>query len=121
MNPVKVIFSILAVGFAVAVLLGVVGMNYLETAGENANQAEGAGGDTAQSAEGELPDYMQQCLSCHGTDLTGTPAAPDLTNLALSKDEIVDILKNGRGGMPKGLVPGNEAAVADYLLSLKEK
>lgn len=120
MNPVKVIFSILAVGFAVAVLLGVVGLNYLETAGENAEQAEGNGGDTAQTAEGELPDYMQQCLSCHGTDLTGA-SAPDLTNLALSKDEIVDILKNGKGGMPPGLVPGNEAAVADYLLSLKEE
>ena len=57
------------------------------------------------------------CIGCHGTDLSGG-MGPDLTNLALSKDEIVDVLVNGKGAMPKGTAKGEEEAVADYLLSL---
>lgn len=58
------------------------------------------------------------CIGCHGTDLTGG-MGPDLTNLSLSKEEIVDVLVNGKGSMPAETAKGDEEAVADYLLSLK--
>ena len=60
------------------------------------------------------------CTTCHGVDLKGT-GTPSLHNLdqKYDKDAIVDILVNGKGGMPAGLVPGMEDAVADYLLTLK--
>lgn len=118
MNPIKVIFSILAAGFVFAVLLGVIGMNYQETATEAPEEATG---ETAESSDGEIPAYMNQCLTCHGTDLSGAGATPGLTTTTLSKEEIIDVLKNGTsGGMPAGLVPGNEDQVADYLLSIQE-
>ncbi|MCT6923767.1 MULTISPECIES: cytochrome c [Bacillales] len=59
-----------------------------------------------------------QCIGCHGGDLTGG-MGPNLHGLTLSKEEIVDILKNGKGAMPAGAAKGNEEAVADYILTLK--
>jgi cytochrome c551 len=56
------------------------------------------------------------CAGCHGSDLKGG-MAPALVGTALSKDEIVNILKNGKGSMPGGLAAGKEEQVADYLLA----
>ncbi|WP_054951241.1 c-type cytochrome [Numidum massiliense] len=41
------------------------------------------------------------CMSCHGGNLEGS-AGPSLQTVGknLSADEIVDIINNGRGGMP---------------------
>ncbi|WP_042477315.1 c-type cytochrome [Bacillus ndiopicus] len=58
------------------------------------------------------------CIGCHGGDLTGS-MGPSLHGLTLSKEEIVDILKNGKGNMPAGQAKGDEEAVADYILTLK--
>src|SRR5690606_21908441 len=65
---------------------------------------------------------QQSCIACHGNDLQGGMGgqAPGLVGISLSKEEIVDVLVNGQGTMmPAGLVPGNEEAVAEYLLSLQ--
>lgn len=58
------------------------------------------------------------CVGCHGGDLTGA-MGPDLTNTSLSKDEIIDVLVNGKGSMPPGTADGEEEAVAEYILSLQ--
>lgn len=91
--------------------------------------AEEADSDTTDSTPIETTDSATtdvstgekvantSCIGCHGGDLTGA-MGPDLTNLSLSKDEIVNILVNGKGGMPAGTAKGDEEAVADYLLSL---
>lgn len=41
------------------------------------------------------------CVSCHGAGLEGGPVFPSLLGIGdkLSKDEIIDIMKNGRGQM----------------------
>lgn len=64
---------------------------------------------------------QQSCIACHGADLTGGPAAPSLHNLDEKYDQsdIANILTNGKGAMPKGLVPGLENDVAEYLLTLE--
>lgn len=69
--------------------------------------------DTAAAEEA----YQQSCASCHGADLTGG-AGPDLTAIGskLSADEIADIIENGQGSMPGGLLSGEDAtAVAEWL------
>jgi cytochrome c551 len=45
--------------------------------------------------------FKSNCSSCHGADLSGG-AGPDLTNVGAdhSKDDIEDIIQNGKGGMP---------------------
>jgi cytochrome c550 len=58
------------------------------------------------------------CMSCHGVDLRGVPGdGPSLRNIGLryTKEEIREILKNGRnnGRMPKGLLEGGQAQEGD--------
>lgn len=63
----------------------------------------------------------QKCISCHGNDLSGA-VGPDLTKIGatLSEDQIKDVLKNGKGSMPAGLVSGAELdAVAKWLSEKK--
>lgn len=62
--------------------------------------------------------YNQKCSSCHGEDLKGM--GQDLTTVKdrLSKDEIIEVNKNGRGMMPGGQVNDEEnIAVTEWLLS----
>lgn len=66
---------------------------------------------------------QKSCIRCHGSDLTGRGKVPSLYGLSAyySEDELRDILVEGiGGGMPGGLVKGNEEAVIAYLLTLQE-
>ncbi|HEX7055931.1 MAG TPA: c-type cytochrome [Bacilli bacterium] len=73
------------------------------------------------------------CVSCHGTDLKGSPpAVPALLGVgdSLSKDEIIKIMKDGRGQMPPGMWDASKAqggltdddmnALADWLSKQKK-
>ncbi len=64
---------------------------------------------------------QQKCISCHGNELQGA-VGPDLRKIGsqLSEDQIKDVLKNGKGNMPAGLVEGDELdAVAKWLSEKK--
>ncbi|MGC4377415.1 cytochrome c [Fictibacillus sp. Mic-4] len=66
--------------------------------------------------------FKQNCASCHGQNLEGTNAAPKLSDVGkkMSKDQILNQIKNGGGGMPGGLIKGNDAEnVAGWLASKK--
>lgn len=81
---------------------------------------------TTTASSSATPDaekiVQQSCISCHGNNLEGS-VGPNLTKIGseLSKDQILDILKNGKsGGMPAGLITGADAeAVAQYLSQKK--
>ncbi|MED1468638.1 MULTISPECIES: cytochrome c551 [Bacillus] len=79
----------------------------------------GGGNDVAAAAE---KITAQKCSSCHGENLKGA-VGPNLTKIGskYSKDQILDILKNGKsGGMPAGLISGDDAdKVATWLASKK--
>ncbi|WP_377887708.1 cytochrome c551 [Alkalihalobacillus sp. R86527] len=65
--------------------------------------------------------YNQQCMQCHGENLKGE-VGPNLTKVGerLSKDQILNIVKNGKGQMPANLVEGKEAEnLATWLASMK--
>lgn len=86
-----------------------------EGEGENATTEETGGESSSLASQGEAA-YQKSCISCHGANLEGG-MGPALKGLNLSKEEIVDIIKNGKGSMPGNLAPGNEEAIAEYLLS----
>ncbi|MDI3327289.1 MAG: cytochrome c [Alicyclobacillaceae bacterium] len=82
-------------------------------------QSEGqSGGSDGVSSEAKQL-VSAQCSSCHGADLKGA-MGPNLYDRAkaLSKEQIVDVLKNGKGAMPGKLVSGKEEMVAEYIKSL---
>ncbi|MDN3019042.1 cytochrome c [Paenibacillus sp. BSR1-1] len=79
------------------------------------------GKDTASGGEA-VKIVDQKCSGCHGGDLKGA-MGPDLTKIGskYSKDEILDILKNGKsGGMPANLVEGDDAETVAAWLSEKK-
>lgn len=77
--------------------------------------------NTAQAGDAQKI-YDQKCSSCHGADMKGQ-VGPNLTKIGskYSQAEISDILKNGKsGGMPAGLVSGDDATkVAEWLATKK--
>ncbi|MBO0959073.1 cytochrome c [Neobacillus sp. MM2021_6] len=91
---------------------------------DTSKDKDNGGTDTTETASaGDAQKiYDQKCSSCHGGDLKGA-MGPDLTKVGsrYSKDEILDILKNGKsGGMPANVVTGDDAdKVADWLAAKK--
>jgi cytochrome c len=90
--------------------------------GEQAKEGGGEeGGDSAGGGEAEKV-FAQNCASCHGENLGGG-AGPALEAVGgkYSKDEILDIIKNGKGGgMPAGLIQGEEAEMVAAWLAEKK-
>jgi cytochrome c551 len=86
----------------------------------------GGGDDTAtggtDSAHADAEKvYNQKCSSCHGDNLKGG-MGPDLTAVGAnySQDEIANIIQNGQGGMPAGLISGDDLdKVAEWLATKK--
>jgi cytochrome c551 len=75
------------------------------------------GKDTASSDGQKL--FEQKCSSCHGVDLAGG-VGPKLQGTSLSQEEIENIIINGQGGMPKGLLEGEDVSkVAEWVKSQK--
>ncbi|WP_019394897.1 cytochrome c551 [Priestia filamentosa] len=65
--------------------------------------------------------YKQSCLGCHGDNLQGNNG-PNLQQVGkkYSKEELSEIIVNGRGSMPKGLLEKEEAnKVAEWLSTMK--
>lgn len=89
-----------------------------ENGGEVVEEGEAEGGETAGDPEAI---YANSCAACHGQDLSGG-AGPELTTVGskLSADEIQDVIVNGVGTMPAGLVGNEEAEVlAEWLSEMK--
>lgn len=79
------------------------------------------GGSTAKAGDAEKI-VSQKCSSCHGQNLEGS-VGPALNKIGAkySKDEILNIINKGKGGgMPAGLISGDDAdKVAAYLAEKK--
>ncbi|MBB5355818.1 menaquinol-cytochrome c reductase cytochrome b/c subunit [Anoxybacillus mongoliensis] len=75
-----------------------------------------------KNAEGYKILEANTCLTCHGENLQGGPAAPSLVGTGLSPEEIANIAKNGQGGMPGGLFKGTDEELqklAEFVAGLK--
>ncbi|WHX98239.1 cytochrome c551 [Neobacillus sp. DY30] len=90
---------------------------------QDTTTTEEQAGDEQQTADAGDGDalYQQNCSSCHGGDLK-SGGAPDLDKVGskYSKDEIEEIIVKGKGGMPGGILTGEDAdAVASWLAEKK--
>ncbi|MGM9945902.1 MAG: cytochrome c551 [Lysinibacillus sp.] len=78
------------------------------------------GSETTADASEQVA--QQRCATCHGGNLQGMGNTPALNDIGsrLSEEEILNIIENGQGGMPGGLVKGEEAeALAAWLAEKK--
>ncbi|MBU8879417.1 cytochrome c [Bacillus sp. FJAT-29790] len=118
-NPIMPYILIFVFGIAAMFLISFKGLGDME---KLAIEAEG-GGKTEETATAATPEeiYAKSCIACHGDQHQGG-IGPALTGVGdhLSADEISDILVNGKGAMPPGLVPADKAGeMAAWLAELK--
>ncbi|MGI8315515.1 cytochrome c551 [Halobacillus mangrovi] len=82
----------------------------------------GEGGDSNVDAEAAEQAYQQNCASCHGGDLGGG-MGPSLQQVGskYSAEDIVGIIKNGKGSMPAQEQVSDEDAqlIAGWLATKK--
>ncbi|OOE04705.1 cytochrome C oxidase Cbb3 [Anoxybacillus kestanbolensis] len=74
------------------------------------------------NAEGYKILEANTCLTCHGENLQGGPAAPSLVGTGLSPEEVANIAKNGVGSMPGGIFKGTDEELqklAEFVAGLK--
>ena len=126
-NAIVPYILIMAFGIGLIFFLSLEGVNNeaeiaeeqaAEEGGEEA--AEGEGGEEAASGDFDPEAHAQaSCVSCHGSSYEGG-VGPSLIGTALSQEEIEEILINGKGTMPAGTVPEeNATAMAEWVLSLE--
>lgn len=76
-----------------------------------------------ETSEGyEIYQAQASCIGCHGGDLAGV-SGPMLLGNELSAEEVQEVIKNGRGGMPAGAFTGTEEelqVLAEFIAGLKE-
>ena len=126
-NAIVPYILIMAFGIGLIFFLSLEGVNNeAEIAEEQATEEGGGeaaeGEEGGETAEGEFdPEAHAQanCISCHGSSYEGG-VGPSLVATELAQEDIEDILINGKGTMPGGLVPeANVAAMAEWVLSLE--
>ena len=83
---------------------------------------KGGGSEKTETAATNPEDiYKQTCIGCHGDQYQGV-VGPSLKGIGskLSKEEIMNIVTKGKGNMPAGLVPQEQAAaMADWVSKIK--
>jgi cytochrome c550 len=120
-NPVMPFIIIMVFGIGLMFLLSFKGLG---DAKDLAKEHEGGGKteEKADSASAKPEDiYKQTCITCHGNAYQGG-VGPALKGVGdrLSVDEVKNVIKNGRGAMPSGLVEDqNVDAMAEYIHGLK--
>ncbi|WP_342508914.1 cytochrome c551 [Sporosarcina sp. FSL K6-2383] len=106
--------KLLAVMFGAVLVLGACG-------GDKADTSKDTGGETA-TADAEAI-VNKSCIACHGSNLEGQGNTPGLADIGarMSEEEIHTIIEKGTsGGMPPGLIKGDDAtAVAKWLAEKK--
>ncbi|HJF32909.1 MAG TPA: cytochrome c [Sporosarcina psychrophila] len=108
--------KLLAVMLGAVLVLGACG-------GDKAKDKDTTTGTTGNDTASVDPEKVVQtsCVSCHGGNLEGG-VGPALEKVGdhMSETEIHDVIINGRGSMPPGLIKGAEAdAVAKWLSEKK--
>ncbi|MDM5211668.1 cytochrome c [Peribacillus sp. NJ4] len=119
-NPVMPFIIIMVFGIGLMFLLSFKGLG---DAKDLAKEKEGGEKtEETESASASPEDiYKQNCISCHGDAYQGG-VGPALKGVSdrLSVDEVKDVITNGRGAMPPGLVEEqNIDAMAEYIHGLK--
>jgi len=117
-DSAKAFFTSFGILFLVFILALVGSVIFPPKHGEEAKG--GAGAPTANIDAAAV--FKQNCASCHGQNLEGI-AGPNLTKVGSKYDanQIADIIKNGKGSMPGGLLKKQPEiqAVAKWLAEKK--
>ncbi|MGE6375397.1 cytochrome c550 [Peribacillus muralis] len=119
-NPVMPFIIIMVFGIGLMFLLSFKGLgDAKDLAKEKEGGAKTEESDSASASPEDI--YKKNCISCHGNAYQGG-VGPALKGVGdrLSVDQVKEVITNGRGAMPPGLVEEqNIDAMAKYIHGLK--
>jgi len=108
--------KLLAAMFGAVLVLGACG------GGDDAKEDDAGTTPSTETASVDAEAVVNtSCISCHGGNLEGGGGpALDKIGATLSEEEIHTVIIEGQGGMPGGIIEGEEAeAVAKWLAEKK--
>ncbi|MCZ2259346.1 cytochrome c550 [Sporosarcina sp. G11-34] len=112
-NPVIPYILIFSLGLGLIFFMSLYGV-------DQKKEITGEGEGTEQVEADFDPEVaIGKCIGCHGGELEGG-MGPALVGTAMSADDIVTVINEGKGSMPPAIIPAEHAEeMADYILSLK--
>lgn len=120
-NPLMPLASIAILGIVLMVVVSYWGLNNADkmlAAQEEKGQATEQAAPAADDPEGMV---KASCASCHGQNLEGA-VGPELATVGsrLSAEQIANVINNGQGAMPAGMVdPAKAEVIAAWLAEQK--
>lgn len=108
--------KLLAAVFGAVLVLGACG------GGDKSDETDQGSTDGETATVDAEAVVQQSCVTCHGGDLTGA-SGPALDKIGdkLSEEEIHDVIVNGQGSMPPGIIKDEAEvqAVSEWLAAKK--
>ncbi|RLQ96768.1 cytochrome c551 [Falsibacillus albus] len=107
-----------------SIVLGAALIMGLAACGSGNDNSQNGGGDSTETASSGDPAakiFKQKCSTCHGNNLEGG-FGPNLQKVGsrYTEDQILLIIQNGKGQMPKGVIKGDDAKMVAKWLSKKK-
>ncbi|WP_141433327.1 menaquinol-cytochrome c reductase cytochrome b/c subunit [Bacillus sp. 03113] len=125
-HPIKRPF---ATGFMLLAIAGITYLTWEAVAHHDWEKAAEQGkivakADIDKESDGYKVFAAQSCVSCHGGELQGGPAAPSLIGTGLAPEKVAEIAKNGTGNMPAGQFNGSDEELkklSEFISNLEGK
>jgi menaquinol-cytochrome c reductase cytochrome b/c subunit len=119
----------LATGFMLLALASIFYLTWESVATHDWKKAEAQGKIVAEAnfdkeSEGYKLYQDKGCISCHGDNMQGGPAAKSLVDTGLTPDKIANIAKNGQNAMPAGIFKGTDEELkklSEFISTVKSK
>ncbi|AGK54693.1 menaquinol-cytochrome c reductase cytochrome b/c subunit [Bacillus sp. 1NLA3E] len=119
----------LATGFMLLALASIFYLTWESVATHDWKKAEAQGKIVAEAnfdkeSEGYKIYQDKGCISCHGDNMQGGPAAKSLVDTGLAPDKIANIAKNGQNAMPAGIFKGTDEELkklSEFISTVKSK
>ncbi|MFD0048317.1 cytochrome c550 [Actinomycetes bacterium NPDC127524] len=119
-NPLIPFLLIMVLGIGLMFMLSFKGLgDAKQAADEQKNGGKEKTGQTASASPEEI--YKTTCITCHGDQYQGK-VGPKLKGVGkrLSEEQVKNVITNGRGAMPAGLVEaGSIDKMAKFIHGLK--
>jgi mono/diheme cytochrome c family protein len=109
-------------GFNIVLAVCLVFLLFVYEGPKKSQPGSAKGTETASVSAGNAEDLVEKsCITCHGDQLQGG-AGPALSKIGANynQSEIENIIKNGKNGMPGGIISGDDVAVVAKWLSEKK-
>jgi cytochrome c551 len=107
---------------ALSLMVGCSSQSATDAGKRSTSSSSPSSASSGQVAETNVQDIFQQtCAGCHGQNLEGA-VGPSLQKIGskMNENQILEVITKGRGQMPRGLVPEEEAKKLAAWLAAKK-